>query len=411
MFQDIPKLLHRLSRECPPKQKVEIKGRLHDSSLGAIYLATFANQGGPNESKANETSLVLKTMDLQQQNVWCLVKDTKRTTLRGQDHARIVVMHDSKSDLKEHKRVWLDPFGTPSSLAKIAFVDGGKIQRDNASHLFLLNEYMNEALVGLLVHEYLDPVLPHYVSIYDAWIHNAFGFLLQDYGGQSCLKILSDMSLEEFKSLVLQVLVAIAFGQTILGLKHHDVHLENVFVTRLNAQGPLKQFPDATKCATWSYKLSKDIHFTFDHCHVLGRLGDFGLASANDPNSKIRFERVDYPLLDIGETEWGAWNGSMDSCASYDMMTFLSKFFLEHESAYIRSDQRAWAQEVYWSIHKFINEKSGVSVEMSWIGRPFRGHEGPVDALTILKEAPVFETYRNASKETAYVWDPMSSMK
>jgi hypothetical protein len=406
MFQDIPKLLHRLSKEGHPKQKVDVRGRLHDSSLGAIYLATT-------QDTAKGSTMVLKTMDLSEQNVWCVVKDSKRTTLRGECANQIVVMHESKSELREHKRVWLDPFGHKSSLAKVAFVDGGPLARDNAKHLYCLNEYLNEAIVGLLVHQYLDPKLPHFVSVHDAWIHNTFGFLLQDYGGSSCLKLFSDMTLDEFKSLVLQVLVALAFGQSILGLKHHDVHLDNVFVTRFNAEGPLKEFPGAAEAPSWSYRLSKDILFTLDHHHVLGRIGDFGLASANDPVSKTRFERVDYPLLDIGELEWGAWKGTSDGNESYDMMTFLSKFFLEHESAFLKEEQRQWAQSLFWSLRDFIKERSGVSVEMSWIGRPFRGHEGPIDALTLLREAPIFEAFRShASQEPtkspkAYVFDPL----
>jgi hypothetical protein len=42
-----------------------------------------------------------------------------------------------------------------------------------------------------------------------------------------------DMSISETQSVLLQVLIALHVGMTEAHLKHHDMHLENVFVNRV----------------------------------------------------------------------------------------------------------------------------------------------------------------------------------
>lgn len=63
-----------------------------------------------------------------------------------------------------------------------------------------------------------------------------------------------DMSLQETQSVLLQVLVALHVGASEANLKHHDMHLENVFVNRVRDNDIFNEKKLNTS-AIWEYNL------------------------------------------------------------------------------------------------------------------------------------------------------------
>ena len=176
-------------------------------------------------------------------------------------------------------------------------------------------------------------------------------------------------------------------------LGHFYEQKDPCIITRVKEDLPiLQRYPGSASKSKWSYPLPNGTYMTMEHHGLLARRGDFGLASITDPSTKTRYERVDFPILDAGEQEWGSWNGKLKQYEIYDIMSFLSKFFLDDERGVTPKPIYEYAQTMYMEIRKFIYAKSGTWFESTWYGRPFRGHEG-LCTMEDLLSMPMFQTF------------------
>jgi serine/threonine protein kinase len=177
-------------------------------------------------------------------------------------------------------------------------------------------------------------------------------------------------TLEQFQSIVIQALCAIAYGQNKIALKHHDMHLENVFIKNLSEHDTIAQDCFSEDSGFFTYTLDKT-SVRVKHCGLVAKLADFGLSSATDIETSERYERADYKLLDAAEAEWGQWSPDLEGQHSYDAVVFLSRFFMEEEKSITSKENIAWAKGLYFA----MQEKWPI-IECTNIGRPLRGHEG-----------------------------------
>ena len=364
-------VLSSSSRESRPPWPIDILGRLHDSALGAIY---FAKSKYKTPDQAEGLSLIVKTIDILDQNIYAVAKKNRRSILRDYPASQVLYLNSSKREAY----IWLDawcndwPDRADASVAKVAWLKDS-IERDGATTLLRLNEYLNESLVGQVLTKHLEPrLLKHFIKTFGSWISDSTGYILQEYGGASLLKNMTNLSLDQFKSVYLQTLLCLAETQELLHFKHHDVHLDNVFINHCDQE-------------TYEYTTSKG-KFAIKNHGLLVKLGDFGLASITDPELKTRFERVDYEELNAGEIDWGRWCGTLENQWSYDAVTFMCKFFLHDESSVC--PHTAWARSVFVQ----MKEKWPV-IECSIHGRPFKNCEGPAKIAEIL-ELPIFDEFR-----------------
>lgn len=375
--------LKKASYDGSSKYVFSAEAELAETDLGTIAMAKVVG---------NDYPWVLKTIDLQRQNMYAMTRglSPKKKTLRGTEASNVVFVSQSKRECTK----WANTFRQRGlRLAKIAWLTKKQVSRDGAHTLLLCNEYINEAAIGTLMSRL--PV-PHFVKTHDAWIEDGTGHILMDYGGQSLTRSMVDFSIQEMKSVVLQVLVTLAIAQNLVSFKHHDVHLDNVFVNRMREGRKENEFQGSYLGSKryWAYKISQDCTIYVEHCGILAKLGDFGLASATEPTSGQRLERVDYPQLDAGEVEWGAWNGRMEDCKSYDVVTFLTKFFLEDEIAYVPNNAcLAWIQGLFFGLQKQELDQNKGYITASLIGRPLRGQEGNVSPTDFLRSS-VFADFR-----------------
>jgi len=360
--------LNRRSRESGPLHAVVVDGQIKKSAIGSIHLAHYRHRAEPE-------TLVLKSIDLNEQNMFAVTKNNKRTTLRGLSESHVMITSTSKSECQD----WASIFALHDDalVCKIAFLRKN-VKEDGSTAAFLCNEYLNEAFVGLILTR--NSRLPHFIQTYDAWIRDATGFILQEYGGKTLCERLPDLSFEQFKSIVVQTLVFMAITQRYIHFKHHDLHLENVFVKQMESTSRLLVKP------VWTYCLSK-MRVKIEHHGVLAKIGDYGLSSITEPVSKTRIQRVDFPQLDAGDPEWGQWSSRLDNQYSYDALVLLSKFFLEEEKSIATARQSEWARGAFNAIREKWPE-----VTCSLIGRPLRGHEGTATIEDILS-LPFFNEF------------------
>lgn len=378
-----------MSRHGRPKANVKLGGQIHEAAIGSIYFATIKN---------SSEAVIVKTIDLTKQNIWAVTKNNKRTTIRGLDDSNVVFLCQYKEEANEWASIWCDgpQFADRHdvTVGKVAYLLSSlKTPRDGAKHLIRLNEYLSEAVVGLIVSKTTALKIPNIIKTKEAWIENADGHILQDYGGISLMKNMSNLNLEEFKSILVQILCTLAVAQETCQLKHHDVHLDNVFLHHLKDSDTFNDVCLKSKNYwTYSVKTSQGPKLiTVKHCGILAKLGDFGLASASYQGT--RYERVDYGLLDATESEWGQWSGQLESQQSYDAVVFLSKFFLDEERSKCPVALSHYARAAYGALRTAMPH-----IECSNIGRPLRGLEGNMSCADILA-LPFFEEFHVSSDD------------
>lgn len=375
------KVLERASRDGQSLVEVNVGGQLHESALGAIYFAerivpgSFTEPGSKGHGRKKDTA-ILKTLDLEHQNLWAVTLHSK-PTLRDVESSQILYLHQDYDEAKDWMENWCcTPERKSARLSKVGWLtEGLKEKRDLATSLVRTNEYLCEAMVGLIVTKYAR--VPNFVKTYDAWISQATGMILQEHGGSNLLKIMPELQLDEFKSVIVQVLAALAHAQTRIALKHHDMHLENVFVKKLRPEDykdSASDYKDSEACKidinNFVYTLESCTVKT-KNCGLLAKIADFGLSCVTDIDSGLRYERADYPLLDSTEAEWGSWNSTLEGQHMYDAVVFLSRFFMDEEKTITSVKNIEWVKGLYIAM-----QNKWPVIECSNIGRPLRGREG-----------------------------------
>lgn len=363
--------LSRAAYDGVSQYKVLSDTSVINTQIGDIRIVKLVDKPG---------MFVIKTLDLDEQNVYAVTEDLAphKKTLRGTHVDHIKLLTTSRSECKE----WCDIYGySKNSIAKVCYI-ATTIDRDGATTAILGNEYINESLITMAMN--LMPV-PHFVVAHDAWITRGRGHILMDHGGQSLMNVMSEFKLPQIQSITLQVFMALQVGQDVAHLKHHDVHLDNIFVSSVQDH----EFKGMALGSSthWKYTLHGATYFV-PHCNLLAKLGDFGLASASV--AKIRCERVDYPHLNAGELEWGDWNGTVQK--SYDIVTYLTKFFLADERSRIADECVAWISKV-WAALQELEKAKGRRCLASVIGRPMSGLEGETSPADLLQHT-LFDSFR-----------------
>lgn len=370
-------ILEKASRQGDSMYGIKIGGKLHETSHGSIFFAERQLPGSPlgqDLKKPEKESCIIKTIDLENQNIWAITINNSRTTVRGLDSKHVIYMHQDREDAEDWKNTWCST-RIGSRLVKIAWLTQTlDVSQDMATKKIRLNEYLLEAMVGLIVTR--DLKVPNFIKTYDAWITNATGLILQEHGGTNLLKSMAQFNLEEFQSIVIQVLAAMAYAQNKIALKHHDLHLENVFINHIKeadyASWSLKPNDSFSENSGYFLYALESTHVKVKHCGLLAKIADFGLSAVTDTKSAERYERVDCSLLDSSEAEWGSWNPSLEGQYMYDAVVFLSRFFMEEEKSITSPENIKWAKGLYAAM-----QQKWPIIECTNIGRPLRGREGP----------------------------------
>jgi hypothetical protein len=220
-------------------------------------------------------------------------------------------------------------------------------KKDGATKLTLSTNFLTECRIAKLLRRNVSPYLPSPVFckvrtyFTSANHHN----IIMEFAGEELESKAENLSLLEFQSVIVQVLVALEWSQTIAHFKHHDLHCGNIYYKKIKTEA--------------SWKLPNDTAVTLPCASVQAVIADFGLSVATN-KQQVRYGRLDFKLLNTDDKCWGAWDYDLEGNEGYDFIVLLAS--LKDEC---KGEQLAWILKVIADIRKLLPK-----IRISKIGRP-----------------------------------------
>lgn len=229
---------------------------------------------------------------------------------------------------------------------------------DGAQRLCRGNEYVNEAAIGRILNEMVNSKLPCplFCKMIGTWETLAYGNIVMEDAGMGLGENIYELSLNEIKSVVLQVALGIIWGQHFAHFKHHDLHSGNVFFLKRRIKK--------------RWLLPSGFSISLPDTNVQAVIADFGLSSITDSRNMTRYCRIDYGILDVREKGWGTWNEELKGNEGYDLAVFLQSLcedcnFYKSE---IKEEVRNWIFMAF-KLLRSMNPPLKMSKKQ---GRPFK---------------------------------------
>lgn len=179
------------------------------------------------------------------------------------------------------------------------------------------SEFVSESLCHLLLTDLVaSGITPHVVMAFRALNHKRDGYLIQERISSNIDEALEEnpkLTCRDICAMYLQVFVTLHTLQQACGFKHHDLHLNNVFLKRIDGSMTWNgvKLKDATH---FSYKLGDRV-LTIPNCGYIVKIGDFGMSSLN-----IYGRRIQRLSLDCYKSSpsWGEFSADLDGGCGYD---------------------------------------------------------------------------------------------
>lgn len=217
--------------------------------------------------------------------------------------------------IKNLKHIIFDPSDAPCTPFAYGYIE---LNCDNANKMIVSSSYINEAMVGSLISD-----LPFFCKTLTAYSGFRHGHILMDYAGKPLDEYMENLNLDETLSIIQQVMIGLMWAQDKYKFKHHDLHIGNVFLSEKTVFPLEHELPNKEKITLKSNKYYVQI-------------GDYGFASATDPDTNIRYGRCDMHLNSSGTKYWGKWSNKLEGNEGYDILLFLGFFYDEMENSKIR---------------------------------------------------------------------------
>ena len=219
--------------------------------------------------------------------------------------------------------------------------------KDGADILILGNTYFTEKAVGECLNIHVNNRLPFptFCIQDESWRSESHYNISMEYAGVEMGAFLEALTLEDLKSIVMQILISMAWAQKLCHFKHHDMHPGNIFIEKTEV--PL----------VWVLPNGKCMEIGGTYC---ARIADFGLSAITNPVSCTRHARVDYELNSVSHKSWGKWDHIYEGNEGYDVAVFLG--CLRDD---VEGDKKRWVSKLLREL-----QKHSTPFKISRKGRP-----------------------------------------
>lgn len=201
---------------------------------------------------------------------------------------------------------------------------------------------------------------------------------------------------KHIRVIMAQIAFALHCGQLLVGLKHHDLHSENIFCQLIeppkgeshkdfpslvyNGSRALHTYPKLT------YIFEDGTVMTLPNIGVLAKIGDFGIAAVSDPQTHKRIYRIDMdsyngpdrPTLHLS----GHYNEVLEGNEGYDLQTLFAHIMAQD----LRTDVSDSLTEMNATI-------LGTTARTSERGRPFASYTSRMTPKEFLLKCPEFREF------------------
>jgi serine/threonine protein kinase len=222
----------------------------------------------------------------------------------------------------------------------------GPWSKDHAKKILYGTNYSTEYAIAKLLDKKVSPSLPSkiFCKSITAFSTTSHLNIVMDNAGFELEKYLHELTLDQLKSIVKQVLVALQWAQHLVKFKHHDLHCGNVYFK-------FKQVP-----SKWILPCGSFV--TLECTDVQAVIADFGLSAAT--RKETRLSRIDYDQLSVSKKEWGKWKCDLEGNEGYDFIVLMDSLKDECHGSKL--------QWVKFIISEF--RKLQPNLRLSKIGRP-----------------------------------------
>lgn len=216
--------------------------------------------------------------------------------------------------------------------------------KDKATSLLLKTNYGTEVSIGKLLRKKVSPKMPTpvFCKVFSNFTSKNHHNIVMENAGFELQKFWYLLTLEEFQSIIMQVIIALHWSQKLVCFKHHDLHCGNIYFKK-NKVNKIWRTSNKKICLP-------DNNFE-------AVISDFGLSIAN--NKEQRIARLDFELLNTKHSDWGEWNYDLENNEGYDVLVMIESLRDECTGSKLE-----WLNKIYEEIDKIV------PLKISKIGRP-----------------------------------------
>lgn len=282
--------------------------------------------------------------------------------------------HDTKEEEDPDKRsyglaeaatstthLWLSPFLAETLLNRI--VTARLVYGGLSPHFMVCQSTgVNAAQRGSLLLERLDAPIADLLNDHDVE-RDLLGDYCTDANDIVCMHV--------------QLLHALHVAHSVLELKHHDLHADNVFVRVLRDTDCWRGEP-VMEYTHFCYHVTPELRLYVPNTGLWVRIGDLGMASLTLPDGR-RMGRGDMDEFNDPDTKaWGVWTHTVEE--GYDMMLYFGEPVYDNHTRFwghlkLKRLQQRLRRAIFGSKGRVSRSR----------GRPLKGHVTSVTPGEVLQ--------------------------
>lgn len=213
-----------------------------------------------------------------------------------------------------------------------AWVDTRMLTQSITSTTACFGQFVSESIIHLLLSGLVKGgVTPHVVMAFSAFECENMGYLVQEKITSTLSEVLEEnvaLDASDMAGLYLQTFATLHVLQRACGFKHHDLHTDNVFVKRIDAETEWcgQKLADAK---FFTYDLGEAVGvLTVPNCGYIVKIGDFGDSIIDVGPRRVYRLDIHSPM----SKAWGEWTPSLEGRRGYDGQLLLSEPPFESDS-------------------------------------------------------------------------------
>ena len=179
------------------------------------------------------------------------------------------------------------------------------------------SEFVSESICHTLLTSLVsEGITPHLVMALKVLKCGNRGYLMQERITSTIEEALEEnpkLTPRDMAGMYLQLFITLHVLQDTCSFKHHDLHIDNVFIKRID-EHMMWNGVHLSEATHFSYDLG-DTVLTIPNCGYIVKIGDFGISSLDMAGRKV--QRLSLELYETSP-KWGEWSVELEGKRGYD---------------------------------------------------------------------------------------------